>query len=72
MRRALEERHDLDLALIPAESINDDGLFLDEETFIGVREALPMRVYPSYDFIDVLAGETGREPLIAREGDVAA
>lgn len=72
MRRALDGRHDLDLALIPAESINDDGLFLDEETFIGVREALPMRVYPSYDFMDVLAGESGLEPLIAREGDAAA
>jgi putative radical SAM enzyme (TIGR03279 family) len=72
MRRALERHHDLDLALIPAESINDDGLFLDEETFIAVREALPMPVYPSYDFIDVLAGERGLEPLIAREDDAAA
>ena len=72
MRRALQRRHDLDLALIPAESINDDGVFLDEETFIGVRETLPVPVYPSYDFIDVLAGERGLEPLIAREGTAAA
>ena len=57
IRRALAERHDLDLALIPAETINDDGLFLDEERFVTLRESLPMPVYPSYDFIDVLALE---------------
>lgn len=57
MRRALVGRHDLDLALIPAESINDDGVFLDEESFIAIREAMPMPVYPSYDFIDVLVRE---------------
>ena len=55
MRRALEGRHDLDLALIPAESINDDGLFLDEERFVTLRDSLPMPVFPSYDFVDVLA-----------------
>ena len=57
IRRALADRHDLDLALIPAETINDDGLFLDEERFIALRETLPMPVYPSYDFIDVLTHE---------------
>ena len=57
IRRALHGRHDLDLALIPAETINDDGLFLDEERFVALRESLPMPVYPSYDFVDVLALE---------------
>lgn len=57
IRRALADRHDLDLALIPAETINDDGLFLDDESFVSVRESLPMPVYPSYDFIDALAPE---------------
>jgi len=57
VRRALAGRADLDLALIPAESINQDGLFLDGESFVAVREALPMPVYPSYDFIDVLSLE---------------
>jgi putative radical SAM enzyme (TIGR03279 family) len=57
IRRALAGRHDLDLALIPAESINENGLFLDDESFVAVREALPMPVYPSYDFIDVLEAE---------------
>ena len=57
IRRALAHRSDLDLALIPAECINDDGLFLDEESFVAVREAMPMPVYPSYDFIDALVPE---------------
>jgi len=57
IRRALEGRTDLDLALIPAESINDDGLFLDDVNFIALRETLPMPVFPSYDFVDVLAHE---------------
>jgi putative radical SAM enzyme (TIGR03279 family) len=57
IRRALADRHDLDLALIPAECINDDGLFLDEESFIAVRESLPMPVFPSYDFVDALVPE---------------
>jgi putative radical SAM enzyme (TIGR03279 family) len=57
IRRALDGRDDLDLALIPAETINDNGLFLDDERFIAIREALPMPVYPSYDFIDVLSLE---------------
>jgi putative radical SAM enzyme (TIGR03279 family) len=72
MRRALADRYDLDLALIPAESINDDGLFLDEQSFISVREALPMPVYPSYDFIDVLASEAETQAARTRDGDAAA
>ena len=64
IRRALDGRDDLDLALIPGESINEDGLFLDDDTFIAVRESLPMPVYPSLDFIDALAGE-GRDVTTA-------
>ncbi|MBK8249312.1 MAG: DUF512 domain-containing protein [Gemmatimonadetes bacterium] len=55
IRRALSARHDLDLALIPAETINDAGVFLDDDTFADVRASLPMPVFPSHDFIDVLA-----------------
>jgi putative radical SAM enzyme (TIGR03279 family) len=72
IRQALADRVDLDLALIPAESINDDGVFLDEESFIAVREAMPMPVYPSYDFIDVLSGERDARRVHTREGDAAA
>jgi putative radical SAM enzyme (TIGR03279 family) len=57
MRRSLAHRSDLDLALIPAETINDHGVFLDDEPFITLREEMPMPVYPSYDFIDVLTHE---------------
>lgn len=55
--RALEGRMDLDIALIPAETINEGGVFLDDLSFVSVRESLPMPVYPSYDFIDVLEHE---------------
>lgn len=57
IRRALDGRADLDLALIPAECINENGVFLDDETFVAVRESFAMPVYPSYDFIDVLVHE---------------
>ena len=57
IRRALAERADLDFALIPAESINEDRVFLDDVVFDALRETLPVPVYPSYDFVDVLAGE---------------
>jgi NifB/MoaA-like Fe-S oxidoreductase len=55
---ALANRHDLDIALIPAETINEDGVFLDDYTLANVRESLPMPVFPSYDFIDVLESES--------------
>ena len=54
---ALANRHDLDIALIPAETINEDGVFLDDYTLAIVRESLPMPIFPSYDFIDVLESE---------------
>ena len=57
IRRALSGRHDLDLALIPAESIHENGVFLDDASFVAVREDLPMPVYPSYDFVDALEHE---------------
>src|SRR4051812_21040972 len=56
IRRALEQRPDLDFALIPAETMNDNRIFLDDDTFDAVPTAMPIPVYPSYDFIDVLAG----------------
>ncbi len=68
IRRALAGRHDLDLALIPAETINDNGVFLDDESFIVVRESLPMPTYPSYDFVDVLSLE---DPVHDRAGAAA-
>ena len=62
IQRALAGRADLDLALIPAETINDAGVFLDDASFVAVRESLPMPVFPSYDFIDVLEQEGAGVP----------
>jgi putative radical SAM enzyme (TIGR03279 family) len=67
IRRVLGDRRDLDLALIPAETINDNGVFLDDESFIALREQMHIPVYPSYDFIDALVHEG--EP---RAAEVAA
>jgi len=53
-RAALERRSDLDLALIPAESLNDDGKFMDDLTLEGLQHGLPVEVRPSYCFTDVL------------------
>jgi putative radical SAM enzyme (TIGR03279 family) len=57
LRRVLDGRTDLDLALIPAETINDDGLFLDDLSFAALREELSIPLVPSYDFLDVLSNE---------------
>ena len=67
IERALAGRVDLDIALVPAECINQDGLFLDDTTFAALRERLPMPVYPSYDFVDVLAleGDAVLESLLS-------
>jgi NifB/MoaA-like Fe-S oxidoreductase len=57
IRRALAERRDLDFALIPAETMNDNRIFLDDDSFEAVAAALPIPVFASYDFIDVLSPE---------------
>ncbi len=54
---ALKDRFDLSMALIPAETINEDGVFLDDFSLANLREMLPMPVFPSYDFIDFLEQE---------------
>jgi putative radical SAM enzyme (TIGR03279 family) len=58
IRRVLGDRHDLSLALIPAETINDNGVFLDDVEFEELRSSLPVPIFASYDFIDILAAET--------------
>jgi len=57
IKRVLSDRADLDFALIPAETINEDRIFLDDVVFDELAAALPLPVYPSYDFIDILASE---------------
>jgi putative radical SAM enzyme (TIGR03279 family) len=57
-RLALAGRRDLDLALLPRESLNDDGLFMDDLTLADLQATVPMPLHPSYDFVDVLARES--------------
>jgi NifB/MoaA-like Fe-S oxidoreductase len=53
--RALANRPDLDLALLPAEAINDDGAFLDDLGLQNVAAAVPADVRTTYDCADVLS-----------------
>jgi len=56
-RAALEHRRDLDLALLPAESVNDNLLFMDDMSLEELAGQVPMPVRLSYDFADILAGD---------------
>jgi hypothetical protein len=51
---ALRDRRDLDLALLPAESVNDNLLFMDDVEAHDLASQLPMPVRLSYDFADAL------------------
>jgi NifB/MoaA-like Fe-S oxidoreductase len=57
IERALAGRTDVDFALMPAETLNDDSRFLDDRTFLDVRESVACPLYASYDFIDALSAE---------------
>jgi putative radical SAM enzyme (TIGR03279 family) len=59
LRDALAGR-ELDLALLPGESVNDDGLFIDSMSLDHLRAAVPMEVRLSKDFADAL-----QEPVAA-------
>jgi len=56
---ALRERPDLDLALVPAEAVNDDLVFMDDLGAHDLAAQLPMPVRLSNDFADALE-ESGR------------
>jgi putative radical SAM enzyme (TIGR03279 family) len=56
--QALRDRRDLDLALLPAESVNDNLLFMDDMEAHDLASELPMPIRLSYDFADGL-----EEPL---------
>ena len=68
IQRALGARTDLDFALIPAESINENGLFLDDAPFAALRASMAMPVYPSYDFVDVLELEPSTNDVLQTAG----
>ena len=43
--------------------VGEHQAIVDDERFVAVREELPMPVFPSYDFIDVLVHEG--EPMLS-------
>lgn len=51
---ALAPRGDLDLALLPAECVNDDLLFMDDVHAAALAERAPMEVRLSHHFADAL------------------
>jgi putative radical SAM enzyme (TIGR03279 family) len=55
---ALQDRRDLDLALIPGEAVNDRGLFLDDLAFDELASSQAVPVLLSRTFVDAAA-----EPL---------
>jgi NifB/MoaA-like Fe-S oxidoreductase len=54
--QALRGRADVDLALLPAESVNEDGIFVDDVSLASLEATAPMPVALSYHFTDALAG----------------
>jgi NifB/MoaA-like Fe-S oxidoreductase len=54
-RAALQGRDDLDLALLPAESVNDDMLFMDDVEAYALQRELPVEIRFSHHFTDALA-----------------
>jgi len=54
VQAALGSRDDLDLALLPGESLNDDGLFIDNMSFDALAGSLPFELRASKDFADAL------------------
>ena len=54
IQAALAGRTDLDLALIPGESVNDDGLFMDSMSIAELVAAVPVELRRSKVFSDAL------------------
>jgi NifB/MoaA-like Fe-S oxidoreductase len=54
IQSALKGRRDLDLVLLPGESINDDSLFIDSMSLDVLMHSVPVELRLSYDFTDAL------------------
>jgi putative radical SAM enzyme (TIGR03279 family) len=54
MHEALRGRRHLDLVLLPGESVNDEGLFIDNMSFDVLAHSMPAPVRLSRDFTDAL------------------
>jgi hypothetical protein len=48
------ETPDLDLLLLPAEAVNDNGLFLDDLSFESLQRMTDIPIHLSKTFVDVL------------------
>jgi len=59
MQQALRNRGDLDLVLLPGESVNDDGLFIDSMSLELLAASVPSDVRVSRDFSDALQEPIG-------------
>ena len=53
-QEALRERRDLDLVLLPGESVNDAGRFIDDMAFEALAASVPMPVRLSKTFVDAV------------------
>jgi putative radical SAM enzyme (TIGR03279 family) len=56
--KALAGRSDLALALLPAEAVNDNGLFMDDMTVAELTAKAPCEIRFSYHFTDALTVES--------------
>jgi putative radical SAM enzyme (TIGR03279 family) len=56
---ALRNRRDLDLVLLPGESLNDDELFIDSMSLEQLQTMIPVKAWPSKDFADVIGQSVG-------------
>jgi putative radical SAM enzyme (TIGR03279 family) len=68
MRRVLANVRGVDAVLIPAETLNDNGVFLDDVPIDAIRSEFTTPIHPSYDFVDVLS----RPNLLRTQGSTAA
>jgi NifB/MoaA-like Fe-S oxidoreductase len=68
MRRVLADVRGVDAVLIPAETLNDNGVFLDDVPIDVIRSEFTTPIHPSYDFVDVLS----RPNLLRTHGSTAA
>jgi hypothetical protein len=59
MQQAILGRADLDLVLLPAESVNDDGLFIDSMSLESLAASVSCDVRVSRDFSDALQEPAG-------------
>jgi NifB/MoaA-like Fe-S oxidoreductase len=54
-QEALRERSDFDLVLLPGESVNDAGRFIDDLSFESLAASLPVPIRLSKTFVDAVA-----------------